>query len=89
MSIFLTKILTFKIQIDMVLGMACDHAGYQMKEVIKDYLQKKGYEIKDFGNIMPGHGGVLDRFDSVLFVVPFMYMVFLIMNETQMFYLIK
>ena len=33
----------------MVLGMACDHAGYQMKEVIKDYLQKKGYEIKDFG----------------------------------------
>ncbi len=33
----------------MVLGMACDHAGYQMKEVIKEYLQKKGYEIKDFG----------------------------------------
>ena len=33
----------------MVLGMACDHAGYQMKEVIKEYLQKQGYEIKDFG----------------------------------------
>ena len=33
----------------MVLGMACDHAGYQMKEVIKEYLLKKGYEIKDFG----------------------------------------
>lgn len=30
---------------------------------------KRNYQIKDFGNIMPGHGGILDRLDSILFVV--------------------
>ncbi|WP_295618385.1 phosphatidate cytidylyltransferase [uncultured Intestinimonas sp.] len=31
---------------------------------------KRQYHIKDYGNIFPGHGGVLDRFDSVIFCVP-------------------
>ena len=38
-------------------------------------LVKRQYNIKDYGRIFPGHGGMLDRFDSMIFAAPVVYII--------------
>ncbi|HHX56639.1 MAG TPA: phosphatidate cytidylyltransferase [Clostridiales bacterium] len=64
--------------ISFILGAVCALVGTAGDLVAS--LIKRQCKIKDYGNIMPGHGGLLDRFDSVLFVVPFFYAFLTVFN---------
>lgn len=58
------------LQYAMVCG--CGAVISQMGDLAASAM-KRNNEIKDYGRLIPGHGGVLDRYDSVIFVAPIVY----------------
>ncbi len=41
---------------------------------------KRNHNIKDYGHLIPGHGGILDRFDSMIFTAPAIYFVIMLLR---------
>ena len=69
-----TGINLWKLAIISAIGSVFGQAG----DLFESYL-KRSANVKDSGKIMPGHGGMLDRFDSHIFVAPFIFIAFSIL----------
>ena len=67
-GVFFAKAFIWQCVVIGVFGGAFSQAGDLTASAFK---RKMG--IKDYGNLIPGHGGIMDRFDSVLFVAPLVY----------------
>lgn len=68
-----------------VLGAVCSVFGI-LGDLVASKL-KRSLQIKDTGNILPGHGGLIDRFDAFIFAMPFVvFTLCYVFNDNRLYY---
>ena len=76
---FLSNVETFEFTKEMFLFILLVSFVSQIGDIIISFFKRKS-KIKDTGTIIPGHGGILDRIDGMIFALPFAYVFFLNFN---------
>ena len=76
---FSSNVQNFKFTKEMFLFILLVSFVSQIGDLIISYFKRKS-KMKDTGTIIPGHGGILDRIDGVIFAIPFSYVLFLNFN---------
>ena len=76
---FLSNVETFEFTKEMFLFILLVSLVSQIGDIIISYFKRKS-KIKDTGTFIPGHGGILDRIDGMIFALPFSYVFFLNFN---------
>jgi len=73
------KIFNFRFELETFIFVLAVSLVSQIGDIIISYFKRLS-KIKDTGNIIPGHGGILDRIDGMIFAYPFSYLIFLNWN---------
>jgi phosphatidate cytidylyltransferase len=72
---FLFKNITKELTLDLFILVLLISSISQLGDIIVSYFKRLS-KIKDTGKIIPGHGGLLDRIDGMIFAFPFSYLIF-------------
>ena len=76
---FFSDFFTLDIKTIIVLSLSLPFTA-TLGDFIESYYKRKA-EVKDSGNIIPGHGGILDRMDAFMVTIPVLYIIINIMNS--------